>query len=439
MNPVAQFAVQQIEHNSFLTGALGAGAFGYVLVQIRSFPKKIWDLFIHQFTSELTVYGEDDFAEPIAYYLSHHPSIKKSRILGINDQVPWSDRENILTAGTGHHILWNGFHTVFLHKTEEKTDRGNRLITMRFRVFGRSREPLKNIIYSALALRDNSVKVSVYFYGASGYSRSKRLTPRALSSVFIDDDIMSDIVRDAESFSKAKAWYADRGIPYRRGYMLDGPPGTGKSSLIFALASHLNKSLYVINPASVLTDQALAEAFDVPEDSIIVIEDLDAISVSQQRVSGEKKEEEHGITLSGLLNAIDGVGASEGRILIVTTNHPENLDSALMRPGRIDRKFHIGALDHDLALAMCERFLGDEAGEEFFDRDVVASLPIIPANLQNMLLIEVGKEPIEIVDENPISFETIGPKSGFEPTPKGGLKYHEPRFNQITTLQHTAR
>lgn len=159
------------------------------------------------------------------------------------------------------------------------------------------------------------------------------------------------------SLSETRRWYSDRGIPYRRGYLLHGKPGSGKSSMCHALASELDRPVYVLSLSSKsLNDATLVDRMsEVPYDSIVLLEDIDAAfvdgdaSAEDASAGGQKKKPAKGggrgrdgkgaLSFSALLNAIDGIGAAEGRLLCMTTNHADRLDSALVRPGRIDSQF----------------------------------------------------------------------------------------------------
>ena len=160
---------------------------------------------------------------------------------------------------------------------------------------------------------------------------------RAKASVVLDRDLSDFLVADARKFLGRAEWYMRRGIPYRRGYLLSGPPGTGKTSFCQVLAGELDADLCLLTLTdSDLTDTLLAESMrDAPAGSIILLEDVDAVFV--ERSSAESKSNKRqGVSFSGLLNAIDGVASQEGRIFIMTTNHAEKLDAALKRPGRCD-------------------------------------------------------------------------------------------------------
>lgn len=202
-----------------------------------------------------------------------------------------------------------------------------------------------------------------YSTGRSGYSESSNWgTPytapsRDLSTVELDQDIKNSIVKDICRYldQKTAEFYKNNGIPYCRDYLLHGPPGTGKSSLSKALASNFNLALYCMNLGEEgIGDRDLRSAFAaLPIKCIVLLEDIGSTGIGGEKPveSQEEKEalkaaalvgllpdgiseDDFGddlrprgpamarITLSGLLNALDGASASEGRIVIITSNHP---------------------------------------------------------------------------------------------------------------------
>jgi chaperone BCS1 len=201
--------------------------------------------------------------------------------------------------------------------------------------------------------------------------------PRPLSTVVLDEAQKQAFIDDIKEYlhPRTRRWYSNRGIPYRRGYLLHGPPGTGKTSLCFAASGLLGLTLYLLslNSKSLDEDSLMSLFSALPRRCIVLLEDVDSAGITQKRAeddsvasavlvekdksSAEEKEPEtktnKGVSLSGLLNVIDGVAASEGRILIMTTNHAEKLDPALLRPGRVDMTIAFGYADRD---AMRELF-----------------------------------------------------------------------------------
>lgn len=193
------------------------------------------------------------------------------------------------------------------------------------------------------------------------FGRPRRKRP--LSSVVLKPGLSQELLSDVKSFLNSAHWYYDRGIPYRRGYLLYGPPGTGKSSFVQALAGELDYGICVLNLSERgLTDDRLNHLLsNMPDRSIALLEDVDAAFGRRRVVSEEDGYHGANVTFSGLLNALDGVASSEERIVVMTTNHPERLDEALVRPGRVDVKAEIGYAGREVVEVMWERFYGVES------------------------------------------------------------------------------
>lgn len=189
---------------------------------------------------------------------------------------------------------------------------------------------------------------------------------RPLDSVILDEGIKERIVDDVKDFMARQEWYVNRGIPYRRGYLLYGPPGTGKSSFIQSLAGELDFGVANINLSERgMSDDKLAMLLTkLPPRTVLLLEDADAAFVNRKQVEADGYGGGN-VTFSGLLNALDGVAASEERITFLTTNHIERLDPALIRPGRVDMTVRIGEASRHQAAQMWDRFYGD------IDRDGV--------------------------------------------------------------------
>jgi chaperone BCS1 len=179
--------------------------------------------------------------------------------------------------------------------------------------------------------------------------------PRPISTVVLPEGVADAILTDARAFQAAGPWHAARGLPYRRGYLLWGPPGSGKSSLAFALASELEMNLYALNLASPKLDDTGLALLLRRARGIVLIEDVDAIFDDRRR-SGEDACH---VTFSGFLNALDGVGSRDGQIVILSTNHLDRLDPALIRAGRVDYRLHLGNAAPGQAAALFRQFFPD--------------------------------------------------------------------------------
>lgn len=204
-----------------------------------------------------------------------------------------------------------------------------------------------------------------------GFPRRKR----PIDSVILDDGVSERILADVRDFIASPKWYMDRGIPYRRGYLLYGPPGCGKSSFIQALAGELDYSICVMNLSDrSLSDDRLIHLMScAPQQSIVLLEDIDAAFVKRtdEKEEGKAYSYPNRVTFSGLLNTLDGVASSEERLVFMTTNHLDRLDPALIRPGRVDLKQEIGLASKSQLYKMYKRFYPDQTfarAEEFGDK-----------------------------------------------------------------------
>lgn len=216
----------------------------------------------------------------------------------------------------------------------------------------------------SLALTREEGKTVIYTsYGPEWRPFGQPRKRRPIESVVLDDGVTDRIVRDVRDFIGNGKWYADRGIPYRRGYLFYGVPGSGKSSFIQALAGELQFNICLLNLSERgLTDDRLNHLLShAPPRSIILLEDIDAAFV--RRDPNDKQGFTSSVTFSGLLNALDGVAAAEERLVFMTTNHVDRLDPALIRPGRADVRQEFGPATANQIRNMFLRFYPQEEGK----------------------------------------------------------------------------
>lgn len=186
---------------------------------------------------------------------------------------------------------------------------------------------------------------------------------RSVESVILDGRLRDELLADARAFGDpaARAWYASHGVPYRRAYLFYGPPGTGKSSFVRVLAGCLQRSVSFLQCSHKMSDALLADAFrDAPRNTILVVEDIDALFDASVGGGGAGQRDARAgitITLSGLLNALDGlISGTGGRITVLSSNHPELLDAALVRPGRVDKALRFARPGRDALAALFASF-----------------------------------------------------------------------------------
>jgi chaperone BCS1 len=241
--------------------------------------------------------------------------------------------------------------------------------------------------------------VNIYVANPSvgGWDRLCRKAKRPLDTLYLPSATMN-VVEELQRFLQSGEKYARLGVPWRRGYLFDGPPGTGKSSLIFGLAGHFGLPLHILSLKDKgMTDtQLLKSVNSVPRRSILVLEDLETAVHGSDEIAGSAAEGH--VTVSGLLNALDGIASSDGRILVITANKPEKLPAALLRAGRVDRRISFSLIGDKEIESMVWNFCttstdsteGTQRCVEQAQRELVArgktGQRASPAEVQNALL-----------------------------------------------------
>lgn len=178
------------------------------------------------------------------------------------------------------------------------------------------------------------------------------------NQIVIEQETKELLKTDVGAFLSSEVWYQERGIPYKRTYLLHGPPGTGKTSIMMAMAQYTGRDLYILNPGLLNNDSGLISCFShIGQAALLGIEDIDA--AFQDRQSESK------ITFSVLLNCLNGSLSREGIITVITTNHLEKLDHALVRPGRTDIILEIPFASGLLIRQYMELFFGQPVEEQF--------------------------------------------------------------------------
>ena len=166
---------------------------------------------------------------------------------------------------------------------------------------------------------------------------SRKKPSRPLETVVLPPGARERLVADVDDFLSSERWYVNRGLPWRRGYLLHGLPGTGKTSLVFALAGHFKLPLYTIRLSDErLDDEGLHWLFsNTQRRSIILLDDVDA--PGSNAVFREPSPEGTGnLSVSSTLSLLDGVTAVDGRLIFLTCRDKSSLNPTLIRPGRFD-------------------------------------------------------------------------------------------------------
>jgi hypothetical protein len=235
--------------------------------------------------------------------------------------------------------------------------------------------------------------------GGNWKPESMGMNKRRIETVIMPNKENTVLLRTITDFVDSEDWYVERGINYKKAFLFYGPPGTGKTSMIKALSYEIKRHIHFLNLSLVESDEQLNKLLSGIDlkSTIIVIEDIDAMSnITHKRQDkpvdrpiDEPKEQEDKptgsrLTLSGLLNQLDGLHNTHGMLLVMTSNHPEVLDEALIRDGRVDEKILFPSCTYDQIYMMFQNFYGDEVftKSELLTAIDLQSCAIIPATVE---------------------------------------------------------
>lgn len=227
-----------------------------------------------------------------------------------------------------------------------------------------------------------------------------------MNSVILDERVKERVIADIDKYLRPGSFekYRRRGMAWRLGFLFTGPPGTGKTSFITALATLFGVPIYTITLSDMSDQQLSALLVDMNRRCILLIEDIDAAGLQQIQKSTDGDGAKP--SFSGLLNAIDGVDSHEGHILIMTTNNAELLDEALIRPGRVDEIIDFPNANNTQAAALFKLFFGSEVTEgdsKVFGKTIPDGL-FSHAAIQNFLR-KYCDDPKKAVEEAPEWFK----------------------------------
>nr|GEW23195.1 AAA-ATPase ASD, mitochondrial-like [Tanacetum cinerariifolium] len=241
--------------------------------------------------------------------------------------------------------------------------------------------------------------------------------PASFQTLAMDPFKKQEIIDDLTTFSKSEEFYNRIGRAWKRGYLLYGPPGTGKSTMIAAIANFLNYDIYDLELTAVKDNTELRRLLiETSSKSIIVIEDIDcSMDLTGQRKNDTKEDEEESdrntnrskqpmkpkesdsssskVTLSGLLNFVDGLWSACGgdRLIVFTTNHVEKLDPALIRRGRMDKHIELSYCGFEAFKVLARNYLYLE-DHVLYDkvRELLEETNMTPADVAENLMPKIS-------------------------------------------------
>jgi hypothetical protein len=340
--------------NQVVAGAMSLWGLGVLSYLGRNIPMKLWTIVLKQTTTTMVLMSSSPTFYNFQTWFYKLGYANRARAIKVSSGR-WGDDDAVKSIGYGSHYFWYKFMPFKINMT--KIDNTNNVMErdeLTITVLGRSHYFFNKLFDEIKKSAMTEEKVRVFKFATDYWRSVNGQKKRNVDTVFLDKKIKADILGHIDNFIAKEQWYVDNGLSYQTGILLYGVPGCGKTSLVKAIASKYKKPIYVLN-ASMLhyIDAAILE---LPDNSLLLIEDIDSDVALHSRetppleAAGKptvSTNKSYSFTnISDVLNALDGIMSTHGRILIATTNHVEKLDAALLRNGRFDLKVEMGYADN---------------------------------------------------------------------------------------------
>jgi hypothetical protein len=351
--------------NQMVAAAISAWMLAVLSYMLKNIPRTIINFLYKQGTTTLEL---DNAGANFHLYFSFlawsgkHMNEHTSRTMFVQSHN-WDATSLAIGPSYGNHFFF--FKKRLYWMTMTKIENTGETIRKQIKIttYGRSHNVFHALIDEFKPVNKTADTIYIHNWDGKGWENRVELHKRPLSSVVLNKTVKNNVTAAIEKFYADKQWYTENGIPYKLGILLHGNPGCGKTSLVKALASHYNRSIYVIN-INAMSDRTLESAISKSEKgSFILIEDFDSskavtkrqrVQESVDKANGEEKSdpgkqviidnpmgEYEMLSLTGVLNAIDGVSSLHENIIIMTTNDVDKIDPAVLRSGRCDVRLEL--------------------------------------------------------------------------------------------------
>lgn len=351
--------------NQMIAGALTLAVSGFIGYALKAYPVKILKAVYSQCTISVTI---DDCAsyDQRLLYLSLSAFLAKNSVPWLSRSICYEERrtsaeQRTVSVGLGlgrHVVLFEGLPLIaYRTKVDAGTIPYN---SIRLVAIARNRKVFERLAQRVLTATKNGTSVMFFNTDIKEWRTASKVYAQGLSALALNPKTEMFFRQQIETFLDGEAMFRQLNIQYKKVFLIHGVPGTGKTSLVRALAAEYKMPIAYLN-LNDMTDgslfMAMQEASGKDECTIVLIEDVDAQGCLQDRANGGKSGGY--LTLSGFLNALDGATPLHNVIVVMTTNHVDSLDPAIRRRGRVDVEVELPMPDADtLVKHMCSLYPG---------------------------------------------------------------------------------
>lgn len=340
---------------------LGLG--GTVMMFAKSIISSLWGVFIKHISTTLTENNENPvMMQSISDWITKHNIAKRIKSYRLKSTT---------IAPGGYWVKIDWLTICYIEYKVEKRDGWSsmyEIYTLTFFGLNQKKYLDELFTYRDALIGNNTINI----YKANHMYMYTKHAKRSFDSVFTDNNLITEIKQQLDTWRRNEQLYADKGIVYKIGFCFYGPPGTGKTTLAKAIASYMNMDL-----RSVKLDKDTNDFYrSSTGNSVYLFDDVD------EYIAGLNKENAPS-SYDQLLSFIDGTDSPCNSIFIFATNNYDTLPPAMLRTGRIDHKYYLGPIGRDTATRMCKNYGLDSAATYSLLKD---HTHFLPCDLQLSLL-----------------------------------------------------
>jgi chaperone BCS1 len=358
-----------------------------VLYSLKQTPIQIWNIIKRAITIKLEIHSDQpEYRSFILWVKQFNSQNLRSYLLSSKfGMTEFGESETIphLNPGTGTHFVWYKKRILLIKKQIETKNTNGVIEVISITSIGIKPTFIIEILneITDIALQNNKLKI--YNIEDNDYWQINYKNKKYINTFIYDKKY--EILNIIKDFYNKYDWYITKGIPYKKGLLLSGPPGTGKSTFVSILASELNLNVYYCNLSDKrIVNDLIKHIGKIKTKSIVLLEDIDCLFITKDREINKDTNE----SLSTLLNVLDGINSSDGVIYILTTNYIDKIDKALIRPGRIDIHMELSNFKYPQIKELFNIFYNPIYFEMFYNyfKYILINGEISPACLQNLFL-----------------------------------------------------
>lgn len=408
-----------------IAGLISLWGLTVITYLLKTIPSKIFKVLKVQLTSSLEFdnaqgyYHQEIYYTCMNWFYKSKSFLKLSRVLSIYTKDKYDDTTNqnitevSLGPGYGTHVFV--FEKKLMWMRLEKVESSGSELQKRsvtIGCLGRNKEIFSHFV-DAFKPTESSKSIYTSVFLSGSWHKESTSIKRPLESLAMDDAIKNKLISEIKYFDSQENWFIEKGLPYKLTFILHGIPGTGKTSTIKTLASYFGKNLCIMNINSVSDESFQTALTKAPPGSILVIEDFDSNSATTNRgpskVAIDSKpnnevveskepaikqvqESFSFLSLSGILNGLDGIRNLHNIIIFLTTNYLNSVDPAIYRKGRVDHIIELGKVPAKNIREYSEYIFPSYNFSNFVFKDTIG------CNLNSALLISQGN-PIKYLNE----------------------------------------